>query len=474
MCEKLLSQVQIAGAGAGKTYSLAEKVLMCYENKKDDKVIYVIAFTNDAKINILRRMCELNNGQIPANICIETIHSFLLNELLYPFSKYYFGRAYSKATSMKLPTKPQLQRYQIKKLNEIGIIHNSQVFNKAKQMIVCRKGETNAVCNKKKTIIEYLQASIGALFIDEAQDLDEDALALFETLAESIYLYIVGDPKQAIKYPHAFRNFTERVLQNNVVFQMLPFNTVTRRIPECHLRISNLFCPSSEEQTTISDVEGKVFYMFSSDENFLELYKLYQARNALIYIRQETEIFSTQNYSSNFSLEESICEKLLEKVDSKYDKDAYLKTIEKYLINITLKKDAKKAIQSFTKKFQIGLEKNEYAKLINDLTFEDTSKKIQVKSIDKVKGLENELCMFIIDNALLEYLFKNKLDVNKEMMRLYVALTRSKSDLILVVDESSLKKKNRKQIDAEFGKLEIEYLNSGYMEPLKADREVCN
>ena len=120
------------------------------------------------------------------------------------------------------------------------------------------------------------------------------------------------------------------------------------------------------------------------------------------------------------------------------------------------------------------MEKNEYAKLINDLTFEDTSKKIQVKSIDKVKGLENELCMFIIDNALLEYLFKNKLDVNKEMMRLYVALTRSKSDLILVVDESSLKKKNRKQIDAEFGKLEIEYLNSGYMEPLKADREVCN
>ena len=41
MCEKLLSQVQIAGAGAGKTYSLAEKVLMWYDNKKDDKIIYV-------------------------------------------------------------------------------------------------------------------------------------------------------------------------------------------------------------------------------------------------------------------------------------------------------------------------------------------------------------------------------------------------------------------------------------------------
>ena len=113
MCEKLLSQVQIAGAGAGKTYSLAEKVLMWYDNKKDDKIIYVITFTNDAKCNIIQRVFELNNGQVPANICIETVHSFLLNELLYPFSKYYYGMAYSKATSIKLPTKPQLQRYQI-------------------------------------------------------------------------------------------------------------------------------------------------------------------------------------------------------------------------------------------------------------------------------------------------------------------------------------------------------------------------
>lgn len=256
-------------------------------------------------------------------------------------------------------------------------------------------------------------------------------------------------------------------------FKCFLFNTVTRRIPECHLRISNLFCPSSEEQTTISNVEGKIFYVFSSDEKFLELYKQYRARDALIYIRQETELFSTHNFSNSFSLEESICEKLLEKVDSKYDKDAFLKTIEKHLINFTLKNDAKKAIQSFTKNFKIELEKNEYAKLINDLTFEDTSKKIQVKSIDKVKGLENELCMFIIDNALLEYLFKNKLDVNKEMMRLYVALTRSKSDLILVVDETSLKKKNSKQIDEEFKKLGIEYLNSGYMESLEDDRKVC-
>lgn len=466
MCEKLLSQIQIAGAGAGKTYSLAEKILARYDNRANSKIIYAITFTNYAKSNILRRVSELNNGYIPEDICIETVHSFLLNELIYPFSKYYFGIAYSKATSMKLPVKPQLQRYQMKKLNEKGILHNSQVFNKAKQMIVCRKGETKAVCNKKKIIIEYLEASIDALFIDEAQDLDEDALALFGKLAENIYAYIVGDPKQAIKYPQAFRNFIEQEMENNLAFQVLPFNTITRRIPECHLEVSNMFCPINERQTTISEVKGKIYYMYSSDEKFLELYDLYQAKNGLIYIRQETERFSTHNSDDNFLLENSVREKLLEKIDSRYDEDAYIKTIEKFLVRISLKKGAKGAIRSFKKQFNIELESNEYAKLINDLTFEEMGKKIKVKSIDKVKGLENDLCMFIIDNALLEYLFRKKLETNKEMMRLYVALTRSKLDLILVVDESSLKKKNRSQINEEFKKLGISYITMEYMEKI--------
>lgn len=466
MCEELLSEIQVAGAGAGKTYSLAEKILARYNNRNSSKIIYAITYTNYAKANILRRVSELNNGYIPENICIETVHSFLLNELIYPFSKYYFGRAYSKATSMKLPAKPQLQRYQMKKLNDKGILHNSQVFNKAKQMIVCRKGETKAVCNKKKIIIEYLEASIDALFIDEAQDLDEDALALFGMLAKYIYTYIVGDPKQAIKYPHAFRDFIEKEIQNNLVFQVLPFNTITRRIPECHLEVSNIFCPINERQTTISDVKGKIYYMYSSDEKFLELYDLYKVKHGLIYIRQETNYFSTHSDDDNFSLENSVREKLLEKIDTRYDEDAYIKTIEKFLVRTSLRKGAKVAIRSFNKQCNIELESNEYAKLINDLTFEEMGKKIKVKSIDKVKGLENELCMFIIDNALLEYLFRKKSETNKEMMRLYVALTRSKSDLILVVDESSIKRKNKSQIDDEFKKMGISYITMEYMKEI--------
>ena len=437
MCEKLLSQIQIAGAGAGKTYTLAEKILVRHHKKDNDKIIYAISFTNYAKRNIEQRVAELNNGLMPSDICIETVHSFLLNEIIYPFSQYYFGKAFSKATSMKLPIEIKLQKYQLKRVNERGIIHNSQVFNKAKQMIVDGKGETKAKHRKKELIIEYLQASVDALFIDEAQDLDADALTLFGKLSESIYAYIVGDPKQSIKYPKDFREFTERIRENNSVFHMLSPNTITRRMPECHLRISNLFCPAVERQTTISDVKGEIYYLYSTDEKFLKLYESFDFLKALIYIRQETDTFTTQDSKSVFSLEESVREKLLEKINSDYDSDAFVKSIEKYFINLTLKKGEKGAIQSFTKHFGITLENNEYAKLINDLKIENKEKKLKVKSIDKIKGLENELCMFIMDNTMLEYLFGKKQETNKEMMRLYVALTRSKSDLILVIDKPS-------------------------------------
>ncbi len=464
MCKRLLSQIQIAGAGAGKTYSLAEKILVRHDKKDNDKKIYAISFTNYAKRNIEQRVAELNNGLMPSDICIETVHSFLLNEIIYPFSQYYFGAAFSKAISMKLPIEIKLQKYQLKRMNERGIIHNSQVFNKAKQMIVDGKGETKAKHRKKELIIEYLQASVDALFIDEAQDLDADALALFEKLSESIYTYIVGDPKQSIKYPKDFREFTERIRENNSVFHMLSPNTITRRMPECHLRISNLFCPADERQTTISDVKGEIYYLYSTDEKFSKLYESFDFLKALMYIRQETDTFTTQDSKSVFSLEESVREKLLEKINSDYDSDAFVKSIEKYFINLTLKKGEKGAIQSFTKHFGITLENNEYAKLINDLKIENKEKKLKVKSIDKIKGLENDLCMFIMDNAMLEYLFGKKQETNKEMMRLYVALTRSKSDLILVIDKPSIKKFTDKQIEEGFAELNIPYVTMEYIE----------
>ncbi|MBO5057009.1 MAG: AAA family ATPase [Lachnospiraceae bacterium] len=467
MCNGVLSQIQVAGAGAGKTYSLAEKILDRYETKNNFKNIYALTYTNYAKKNIISRIMEINNGYIPNDISIETVHSFLLNEIIYPFNKLYFGTTYYRATSIQLSDKISLQKYQLNRLNQKGIIHNIQVFNKAKQMIVCRKGETKKLCEKKKLIVDYLVSSIDALFIDEAQDLDNDALSLFGELGKNIYLYMVGDSKQAIKYPNAFNEFVNKVPSNN--YEILPVNTITRRIPERHLRVSNLFCSIGEQQTTISRVLGKIFYVYFTDKMFEKVYKLYLKQEALIYIRQENDNFSTKNGRIKFELEESIRQKILEKTSPAYDSDAYIKSLESCFINITKNKGAKAAINSFTKRFDITLDNNEYARLINDLNIDEKKKKLKCMSIDKVKGLERDLCMFIVDNTMLEYLFGIKKEINKESKRLYVALTRSKRDLILVIDESLMTDKKKEYIDIKFKEMNIPYLNSEYIESIASD-----
>ncbi|MDE6365800.1 MAG: hypothetical protein K2L86_16340 [Lachnospiraceae bacterium] len=65
---------------------------------------------------------------------------------------------------------------------------------------------------------------------------------------------------------------------------------------------------------------------------------------------------------------------------------------------------------------------------------------------------------------MLEYLFGKKQETNKEMMRLYVTLTHSKSDLILVIDKPSIIKFTNKQIEAGFAELNIPYATMEYIE----------
>lgn len=96
-------EIKISGAGAGKTYGLSEK-LVEHSNKFPDKTIYAITYTNSAKRKITNTINE-KLGFIPQNIIVETVHSFLLNEIIFPYSKFILSNFYNKAVSYKLPTK---------------------------------------------------------------------------------------------------------------------------------------------------------------------------------------------------------------------------------------------------------------------------------------------------------------------------------------------------------------------------------
>lgn len=82
-------EIQVAGAGAGKTYGLAEAIIGCVD-KNSHKKIYVLTYTNAAKEKIEHEIIKKLKA-VPDQVEIETIHTFLLNEIIYPFSPFVLG-----------------------------------------------------------------------------------------------------------------------------------------------------------------------------------------------------------------------------------------------------------------------------------------------------------------------------------------------------------------------------------------------
>ena len=124
---------------------------------------------------------------------------------------------------------------------------------------------------------------------------------------------------------------------------------------------------------------------------------------------------------------QALKEKLIEVMPQGDDEDAYLYEKEIELMKILSQNN------EFLDKYNLGrLEKVDYCALMNQMT--KSNAKYNVYSIDKVKGLEADECMFIVNKSMLDYLLMKKTDRNKELNYLYVALTRTSKNLILAIN----------------------------------------
>ena len=119
------------------------------------------------------------------------------------------------------------------------------------------------------------------------------------------------------------------------------------------------------------------------------------------------------------------------------------KMIEKYR-STREKKDAMTLLSNWEK-----IDSRRYGIIIN--LFEDESPikqedKIFVKSIDYIKGMEGEKCLFILTNDLAAHLFNNNTETNKTKNKLYVALTRSLNELSIYILKEVEDKYTKKRI----------------------------
>jgi hypothetical protein len=452
-------KIQIAGAGAGKTFGLATMIKRRMEENSNGKTVYALTYTNAAKNKIhaeVVRQC----GGVPQNLHIETVHSFLLNAIIFPFSSYVTKQKYHAASIEGLSADVKWKNLRINVLKKANIVHTDVVYKVARAIL--NRDSTNNKTKAQKAKVDHVLSIVSActdsIFVDEVQDLDADALAIFRMLAtQDCLVNLIGDPKQAIKHPKAFQEFVTEV-DGQPGVEMLEANNTTRRIPQSILLHSNRFCYPKQEQKTISTKVGSISYIESTDQDFHPFLMRHIKAGTIVYIDKRSGPYGThaeEKYGFPFEVA-----KLIGAARPDRDPDLHTKAA---FIDFTryVRKSGSMAVRLFLKEYGIAVDQKVYAKLseLSDkLNHQPAS--YNVKSIDAIKGLEAETCIFILSKTSLDYFLQDDLAkekrFNKEWKRVYVALTRSQDALHLVLDHTILAKEDVHRAKCAFQKYGID------------------
>lgn len=470
-------EIQIAGAGGGKTYGMAEEIIKHYD-PESHKTIYVITYTNAAAKNISDTIIK-QFGFLPENIKVCTVHTFLLNEIIYPYSPFVLGKVFTTSSRCRLyssfPAGKSADKIRneskrtISRLKGIGIIHVDEVYNAAWRVVDESYSAHSSQRKKLKVrkVLNLLSSSIEKIFLDEAQDLDTRALRTFQEIGEkSVDIYMVGDPKQAIKYPKVFQTW----IKDNHHLTLLPNINTSRRVPKNILDLSNKFCPRGQKQTSLSGIEGRLSYITSNDKHYDVVINHHIQHGNLVSIYQKTGKYSTKSGDSKPEFDPEI-EKILIDQYIDFDEKLIIGAAQRWFAKVLEGYDSKTAIKMFLNNFDIQYDIEIFKNLCRTVESYESSKenssKYSVSSITKTKGLESEVCILVLTPGIYKCLMQKKgvTKYNKTWNMVYVALTRAMSELLVAVDMELL--------DKEFSLEEIvNDLKILSFEPYQIDRDV--
>lgn len=438
----------VAGAGAGKTTSIAQQVIDREKESLNKKIIYVITYTNSAKDCIRKKIIKLN-GDIPQRIKVETIHTFLWQEIIYPFHHLLYDRHYKSISTIQLSNNPAFKNMKQKELEDNNLIHVEKMTQISMWILCGKSNDKRIVKDKRKKIFTIINEYLDCIYLDEAQDMDKHISKIMEVLDnDQIGLYLVGDPKQDLRGKNELRRLM------SLHPQRVEYRNQNYRCPTSHVKLSNLYIAEEEKQKCNNKNEGQLKYLYENDIDTAQYLKdqpldrIFISRKNVRYMTSLKD-FKIANDTLNYELK--ILLKRIISDEKELDMNAYIlmKTI---LRNIDIA-DEWKIINELEKRLSIKFTSKDKAKLKEALTLNKQSQKqegILVHSIDKVKGLEGNNCLFILTTDLSEYMFMNKMEMNKMNNYLYVALTRSMENLIFLVTHEVETKYGRNFIDNKF------------------------
>ena len=448
-------QIKVAGAGAGKTTNLAN--IISSLSFSEGKNTYCIAFSNSATENISKRV-NSTLKYIPKNLKISTIHSFLFSEIIDPYYYWLYYKQFKKISTISLPQEYIYRNQRISSLEQNDILHITKIPERAKWVIYKKSTDNKTICNKRKQILSSFTNYCDRILVDEAQDIDEDMkkiLELFDELGIDIILF--GDPKQDIHGRNCSRQLIEK--SNEV-----EYISESYRCPPKHIALSNLLTPDIEQQQSCSKYEGTVQVVYESQIDNVNSF-LSKSDFGLKYISRSNNRFATHMTFTNTRLND-LYFVIYSEIKSKWNRELSelrLKRISyyysEYLIDVYAKKqDCSLAINNLVKNGIINrLDKQTYAQICKIIESKNQNNDLLVvQSIESVKGLESDNCLFVLTTDLAPYLFQIKHDYNKTKNLLYVALTRSLNHLTILITNEVEEKYSKDFIEKFFAK----YINS--------------
>lgn len=429
--------VNVAGAGAGKTTKMAD-IIMSHDIP-DGKIVFCIAFTNAAADNIREKVAGMLDG-IPENIKISTIHSFLFQELIEPYYYFLYGKQFKRLSTINLPTESGYKSAKLSELENADILHITKIPEKAKWVAYQKSRDTKAIKDIRKKVLSRFNSYCSAIYVDEAQDISDEILTILSSLENAgIEIILYGDPKQDVKGFDCFR----RLIENS---PDVHYYSDCYRCPQGHLDLSNTLAPGNEKQ--VADCEnavGSLSVVFESDLEDIKEY-IYSQNYGLCYISQKRGRFCTHGAKEVDDRFETLRHEVLRAMEEKWEGQKAKIEIERAAFYIT-----EKMLESYDHTGNAGAQISQW---INNGAFEQLSKQryaqmasaflrketenttaVLVRSIEIIKGLEADRCLFILTSDLAPYLFRTKIEDNKMSHLLYVALTRSKDHLTILITQ---------------------------------------
>ena len=198
-------EISVAGAGAGKTTTMADRVVAAFELIGARQNIYCLAFTNNAVSRIEGKLLEYYD-ELPPSIKVSTLHSFLYQEIIKPYYFLLYRKQYEYVSSIDLPQKAAFKSKKISELDSKGIIHVSAIPQHAMWVVVKKSSDKKREKAIREKVLKTLVKYCGKIFIDEAQDIDNNILEVFRVFDTiGIPTELVGDPKQDLRGHGSFR-----------------------------------------------------------------------------------------------------------------------------------------------------------------------------------------------------------------------------------------------------------------------------